>query len=371
MNIAFFSGDITRSGGTERAATTIAQALLSMGKYSILFISLTEASERPFFELDASIKRIALSKKWINPGLGYIPIIFKLIKCIRTNQIDILIDIDGVLDILSLPAKLFTGVRVVSWEHFNFYENLGSLYRIWIRRFSARFADCIVTLTDADKNCYQRELKIRHKIMAIHNAIGYMRDVPKQFPMPRNKFIILSVGNLVIQKGFDYIPQIGLILSKQYPSIDWEWHIVGEGIERPSIQEKIITSGLENRILLKGFSNNIREYYLNADLYVMTSRTEGLPMVLLEAKMYHLPIVCFDIHKGLREVIQHSINGFLLPLPGEDGAEEFTTMADHIAMLATNEVLYNRFVDHSLDHMEAFQLDYITDCWCSLLDRLI
>jgi glycosyltransferase involved in cell wall biosynthesis len=370
MNIAFFSGDITRSGGTERAATTIAQALFRMGKYSISFISLTEASDKPFFELEHSINRIVLSKKWINPGPGYIPVIAKLINCIRKTQIDVLIDIDGVLDILSLPAKLFTGVKVVSWEHFNFYENLGSAYRIWIRRFSARFADCIVTLTDADKNCYQKELKINNEIMVIRNAIGYRSDVPRQSPMPRNKFIILSVGNLVIQKGFDFIPEIGLILSKQYPYLDWEWLIVGEGTERPSLQEKINTSGLGNRIILKGLSSNIKEFYLNADLYVMTSRTEGLPMVLLEAKMYHLPIVCFNIHEGLGEVIQHYENGFLLPPPQGDGANELNIIADHIALLAENEALYHQFADHSLDHMEAFQLDYITDCWCNLLDRL-
>ncbi|MDF2485716.1 MAG: glycosyltransferase family 1 [Herbinix sp.] len=371
MKIAFFSGDITRCGGTERVATTIVPALLNREKYSIIFISLTEASRRPFFEIDDSIERFVLSKKWINPGAGYLPIIIKLIRCIRKSQIDVLIDIDGVLDILSLPAKLFTGVRVVSWEHFNFYENLGTPYRIWIRRFSAWFSDCIVTLTDADRNCYQKVLKTHHEIRVIHNPVGYMNEIPRMYPRHIDKFTILSVGNLVVQKGFDYIPEIGLILSKKYPLLEWEWLIVGEGIERTSIQDKINAAGLEKKIILKGLSSNMKEYYQNADLYVMTSRTEGLPMVLLEAKMYHLPIISFDIHMGLREIIHPSKNGFLLPPPIGNGAKELTAMADHIEILATNEALYHQFADHSLEHMESFQLDYIADCWCDLLDRLI
>lgn len=371
MKIAFFSGDITRSGGTERVATTIVPALLNRKKYSILFISLTEASKSPFFEIAPAIERIVLSKKWVNPGAGYIPVILKLIRCIRKNQIDVVIDIDGVLDILSLPAKLFTGVKVVSWEHFNFYENLGTPYRLWIRRFSARFSDYIVTLTDSDRSCYQKELKIRHEIRVIHNPVGYIGEVPRLYPRKLDKFIILSVGSLVVQKGFDYIPEIGLILSKRYPLLEWEWLIVGEGAERPTLQDKINAAGLEKRILLKGLCSNMKEYYYNADLYVMTSRTEGLPMVLLEAKMYHLPIVGFDINEGLREIIHQDENGFLLPPPKGEGLKELTAMADHIAMLATNEGLYHRFADHSLEQMDAFQLDYITDCWCDLLDCLV
>jgi len=60
MNIAFFSGDITRSGGTENVGVMIANALATMGDYHISFISLFEESDKPFFDIDERIDRIAL-----------------------------------------------------------------------------------------------------------------------------------------------------------------------------------------------------------------------------------------------------------------------------------------------------------------------
>ena len=197
-----------------------------------------------------------------------------------------------------------------------------------------------------------------------------MEEVPLSQRTRGSKLNLLSVGNLIPEKGFDYIPDIALILNSQYPQLEWEWLIVGEGSERASLQSKINASGLENKIILKGRSSNIKEYYLHADLYVMTSRSEGLPMVLLEAKMFHLPIVSFDIHTGPNEMIRHRENGFLLSPPKGNGFKEFTAMADHIALLSENDVLYHQFAMHSLDYMESFQLNHVTACWNDLLQSL-
>ena len=136
--IAFFSGDITRGGGTERVGTLVANALSKETGYQVYFISLTHKSTEPAYEIAPEITRSCFSKKWINPGPGYLPVIFKLIRYIRRNKIDILIDIDGVLDILSIPAKWITKVKLVSWEHFYFYNEMGTSYRKIIRKMAAR-----------------------------------------------------------------------------------------------------------------------------------------------------------------------------------------------------------------------------------------
>lgn len=118
--ICFFSGDITRSGGTERVATIIANALVAQGKYHILFVSLTEQANHLFFPLDSRISHYALTKKWIQPGPGYLKIIPKLRHFLKQHQVDVLVDIDIVLDILSLPATKRLNTKVISWEHFNY-----------------------------------------------------------------------------------------------------------------------------------------------------------------------------------------------------------------------------------------------------------
>ena len=197
-----------------------------------------------------------------------------------------------------------------------------------------------------------------------------MDETPIATRVPGNKFRILSVGNLIPQKGFDYIPEIGLILSKNHPDLEWEWYVAGEGPERTSLQSKINLLGLENRIFLKGLIQDMAGPYSEADIFVLTSRFEGLPMVLLEAKMFRLPIISFDIHTGPREIIEHERNGYLLSPPMGDGLKEFAAMADHIALLCTDKALYHQFAEHSLDHMETFQPDYVTDRWNNLLMHL-
>ena len=87
--VCFFSGDITRSGGTERVSIQLANALKQDGTYDICFVSLTEQSDNPFYPLDPEIERYHLGKKWINPGPGYLPLIGKLRKLIKEKKIDI------------------------------------------------------------------------------------------------------------------------------------------------------------------------------------------------------------------------------------------------------------------------------------------
>ena len=112
--VCFFSGDITRSGGTERVSIQLANALKQDGTYDICFVSLTEQSENPFYPLDPEIERYHLGEKWINPGPGYLPLIGKLRKLIKEKKIDIIIDIDIVLDVLSIPATRGLNTKVVS-----------------------------------------------------------------------------------------------------------------------------------------------------------------------------------------------------------------------------------------------------------------
>ena len=118
--ICFFSGDITRNGGTERVSAMIANALAKQGFYEILFLSLTEQAKKPFFPLEKNIRHYALGKKWINPGPGYLKVIPLLRSFLKQKAVDIIIDIDIVLDILSIPAAKGLKTKIISWEHFNY-----------------------------------------------------------------------------------------------------------------------------------------------------------------------------------------------------------------------------------------------------------
>lgn len=367
--IVFFSGDITRKGGTERVGTLIANGLAARGSYEIHMVSLTHGRPEPVFALESSIRREALSSHWITPGPGYLPVIFALRRYVKKQGIDLIIDIDGVLDVLSIPVKWMTGVRVISWEHFNYYECMGTRYRHAIRTLAARFADAIVTLTEQDKGFYTDNLTIRHEIRAIHNPADYLAGRHATSERPFEKKELLSVGGLVEAKGFVKVPMIAYELEKRYPTLDFTWRIAGEGGQRAAIEEQIRAWGMQERVQLLGHVTEVGDLYEQALVYVMTSEREGLPMVLLEAKQYGLPAVSYDIRTGPSEIIEDGVNGCLIPVTGDEKCDA-VAMAEAIGGLLTDEARYRSFAQHARDHMEDFRLERILDQWEELLERI-
>ena len=370
--IVFFSGDITRGGGTERVGILIANALAACGEYEVAVVSLTQAAAQPTFALSPSIRMDALSDHWVTPGPGYLPLIFRLKNYVRRQQADVLIDIDGVLDVLSLPVKWMTGVRVISWEHFNYhyFDEVGSGYRNVIRRLTARCADAIVTLTERDRDFYLEHLKIRHEICAIHNPIDDSVPDADMREFHKGKKGLLSVGWLVDAKGFLRVPLIAHVLKERYPALDFVWYVAGEGEQRTVIQQQIHALDVQDQVKLLGRITDVRALYEQADVYVMTSKREGLPMVLLEAKQYGLPIISYDILTGPSEVIEDGVNGCLIPETGDEMADA-VAMADAIGRLLTDETQYTSFARHARDHIEDFLPEPIVAQWRELLERVI
>lgn len=359
MHIGFFSGDITRSGGTENVSIAIANELASRGGMKISFVSLFEERDEPFFALSPSIERFALYPVATHGIQHYFDTCKRLEAVVCEQRIDVLIDIDGILDMYSLPVKKRTGVKVISWEHFNYLQNPDVPYRKLTRRWAARRADAIVTLTQTDKELYQSHLKLKCPVIAIANP---MATPSEPVTYDADSRLILSAGRLTYQKGFDLLVDVAAKVLPKHP--DWRWLILGEGEERQNLESKIQEQGLQDRLILEGRVSNMADYYRKSAMFVMTSRFEGLPMVLLEAKAYRLPLVSFDCLTGPAEIIENGVNGDVVPF---GDIEALSESVEGLMMDRRKRVEYS---DMSGDNSDRYGMAAIIEQWELLLRSL-
>ena len=121
---------------------------------------------------------------------------------------------------------------------------------------------------------------------------------------------ILSVGRLTHQKGFDLLILAWAKISTQLPG--WVITIVGSGEDEKKLKKMAIKYNVTKTIIFAGQQKDMKKFYKSASFFCMSSRYEGLPMVLLEAQSYGLPIVSFDCNTGPAEIIDSGENGFLV-----------------------------------------------------------
>lgn len=356
--ICFFSGDITRSGGTERVSVQLANELAKEKEYEICFLSLVEQADKPFYEITNDIKRYSLGTHWINPGPGYLPLIGKLKRFLKAQEIDIIIDIDIVLDVLSIPAAKRLKTKVISWEHFNCEFEQSVLYRKWISRLSAKKADYIVTLTEQDKQSYGKLLKRTSDIETVYNPFS---QVELNENIRRENWIV-TVGRLTYQKGTDYLAEVAKEVLKQ--NKDWKWIVLGDGEERKKLETITKENDLEKQLFLKGRVENV-EWYLNrAKLFVLTSRYEGLPLCLIEAMQMNVPCVSFDVKTGPSDIIENNVNGILI------SSFEIEKMIKEINALLKNKCRLQNMSKNTRDNFERFEMENIIKKWKNIFERL-
>ncbi len=359
--ICFFSGDITRSGGTERAAISVISQVAKRGLYDVVILSLVEQNDAPFYDISADIHRYKLSdsKKWIPAGPKYLPLLARLRHFLKENEIDVIVDIDAVLDVLSLNARRGLKTKIISWDHFSFEYEMQGGYRTAIVKYESKRVDYIVTLTPRDADSFAKVLGRTSNITSIYNPV---EPNDKVRPYENRQKLILTAGHLIERKGIDFIEKLAPKVMPAHP--DWKWVILGDGPMMDELKSSIMENGLEPQVILAGRVKDIESRFADSRLYVMTSRDEGLPMVLIEAKTAGLPCIAFDVCDGVHSLISHGENGYLVE------PFDIDVMANHIESLLDDENLCRSFSDKSKMELAEFDRDYVTDRWIDLLGKM-
>lgn len=189
------------------------------------------------------------------------------------------------------------------------HVNLGS-YRRGLRaqmKTAYHRLDLLSTLTEGDAEAYRKLLKGRTRIEVFPNAVP---DVSGHRAKLDDK-VVIAAGRLARQKGFDRLLPAWAEVAKQHP--DWQLKIFGSGGEMESLQRQVDDLGIQDSAHLMGFTRRLHEEMSRASLYVLSSRQEGFPMVLLEAMGVGLPVVSVDCVSGPRDIIREGVDGHVVP----------------------------------------------------------
>ena len=353
--ICFLIGNLNNSGGTERVTTLIANALAEK-KYQVSILSLADGRQ-PFFELVPSIKTYSLYPEKISFKKNFFGAVWRIRKFITQHQIDTLVVVDSISCIFTLPALFGLKVKHICWEHFNFKNNNGVKFRDYGRKLAAKYCDYIVTLTQRDKELWEKGLKkINAKIVAIANPVAY--ENIENIPSLEYK-TVLTVGRLTHVKGFDLLIIAWSKIAWKVP--DWKIVIVGAGEDELMLKQMAKDLEIEDLIVFAGQQKNMDQFYREASFFCMSSRFEGFPMVLLEAQSYGLPIIAFDCDTGPRELV-NSHNGWLI----EPESIEKLSMT-LLRVMNLDDQSYNTKVRESLLNIKNFSIESTVKFWEKLI----
>jgi glycosyltransferase involved in cell wall biosynthesis len=167
--------------------------------------------------------------------------------------------------------------------------------------------------------------------------------------------VVLGVGRLTAQKAFDVLIESFARLRKSQST---RLLILGEGEERARLEALVSRLGLERDVSLPGFVSNPYPYMARSALFVLSSRWEGLPTVLVEAMFLRTPVVATDCPSGPREILGGGRYGQLVPVddPGALAQAIHNSLANHVP-------------SPPAESWKPFELDFVTDKYLNMLLR--
>ena len=160
----------------------------------------------------------------------------------------------------------------------------------------------------------------RINVVPVHIEIKKQESEDRDYGKDSNeKFVFLTVGRLVPVKNIEMQIETMAEVVKKYPNV--ELWVIGEGLEKENYKLQIANHQLQNNVKLLGWQSDVEKFYKQADVLMLTSYSEGWPLVILEAANYGLPIIMTDVGSA-GELIINGESGIVVPINDKDKLKE-------------------------------------------------
>lgn len=353
IKIDFIAASLS-GGGAERVLILLANELvLKDNQVNVITFGGTDS-----YEYNTNINRIRLHDGNIkNHTLRRFLQLYKYYKKKENRPNTIISFLPSVSFVAILIAKIFK-INIIVSEHINHLQ-VGSTRDQFTRKYLYRFANFTTVLTKFDVDYYQKH---GANVVIMPNPCTFHVIYDSQRTKDNS---IVAVGNLdrYHHKGFDNLITIVAPILKKYP--DWKLKIVGGGeIGKAYLLGLAKTSKIEYQIEFLGFRSDVQDIMKNAEIFILSSRFEGLPMVLLEAMSQGMACIAYNCKTGPSDIINNKENGLLI----ED--QNIVAMQESLDLLIYNKKLRKELSDNALRSLDRFSMQTIIAKWEELFAKI-
>lgn len=359
IKLLYITNGISKSGGLERVLSIKASYLADHKDYEVHIITLNEETTNRFYHFSPRIIFHNITVK--RSKVHYLPSYIKGIKR-KVSEIDpdIISVCDDGLKGFFLPQILRKPKRPVIYErHASIDLEISQggipakIKKHCMRLLSGRF-DAFIVLTSGNAGEWSR---------------GNIKVIPNPVSMSFAEEAVLTnktaiaVGTHTHNKGYDLLINAWEEIVKAHP--DWKLYIYGRKDKNGTYEKLTREKKLEKNILFFDPVQNIEEAYLNSSLLVLSSRSEGFGMVLIEAMACGVPCVSFNCPSGPADIIQNEKDGFIV----ENG--NVKQLIEKINYLMDNEAVRKSMGKEAKKNAKKYQPANIIEIWDNLFTNLL
>lgn len=296
------------AGGAERQMADMANYWVRHG-VEVTLATWSGAPSGDFYDLDERVRRLHIA---VDPArgplrtlAGVLSRVRKLRAILKASRPDVVLSFIAENNIVTILAAARLPLRVVVSERAHPAHDT-NVRPVWRALRSMLYRRCDVVVAQTSETAQWLERKCATKVRVIPNALRPLPALVEQ-----RQPLIVAVGRLVRQKGFDLLLSAFARVAAEFP--DWQLVILGAGGQRQTLIALRDDLQLTDRVRFLGEVRDVDAWLARAGLVVQPSRFEGFPNAVLEGMALGAAVISADCPAGPADLIQEGINGRLVP----------------------------------------------------------
>ncbi|HEX9980734.1 MAG TPA: glycosyltransferase family 4 protein [Flavobacterium sp.] len=370
MKILYITDQIYLHGGAEKILIQKLNYWADDFGYDVRLVTTQQKGLKPFFALSPKVELVDLEIEYTEGVSFYSPANFsrfpehfrKLKNAINGFAPDAIFVISQTFSRFIAPAA--AGKYPVYYEYHTSYYGfeLGRRNASLAGRIKAAVLERIIRRVESAYTAviYLNQWEFDHYKRKNSVVIPNFFDRIPDNSRPRKKRII-TLGRLSFQKGYDLLIKAWAVADKDADG--WQLDIYGNGHDRDALLQKIEAANFKNPLRLHAAIDNVNEMLSESEIYIMSSRFETFPMVLLEAMSNRLPVVAFDCPTGPRSMVTDGEDGILV------APEDINALAEKMVYLMHNDALRRNMGEKAFLNIQRFNPEVVMTQWDELVKQ--